>query len=332
MSAEPGLSRFAAERVHLPPMASSATYHWDGMGAVSQDIASNIDSEPDLADLPIAHSVTHASLQAQRHTSMAQHARPSLTLGDRCLVPSSPPLAMDWPREARRLTFYLDPRLLRAAARDVIASATGQLLWVLWGEHDQSVTLYVHPVLLVQAASKLLQVARIEIVPDFHAGDPLLDHITLVLQAAIDAKGVAGRLYAESLTNALAVHVLRRYVPSHPPVAACTGSLSKPMLRRTTEYIEAHLAHELSLIEIAAVAQTSPDHFARLFRHATGQTPHHYVIMCRIERAKQLLKETEWPIIEISHQVGFTDQSYFTAVFRKHVATTPKAYRGDTQR
>jgi AraC family transcriptional regulator len=104
------------------------------------------------------------------------------------------------------------------------------------------------------------------------------------------------------------------------------------MLRRTTAYIEAHLAHELSLTEIAAVTQTSPDHFARLFRQATGQTPHHYVIMCRIERAKQLLRETEWPIIEIGRQVGFTDQSYFTAVFRKHVATTPRVYRADAQR
>ena len=80
------------------------------------------------------------------------------------------------------------------------------------------------------------------------------------------------------------------------------------------------------------MAQTSPAYFARLFRQATGQTPHQYVIRCRIERAKRLLRETEWPIIEIGHHVGFTDQSYFTAVFRKHVTTTPNAYRGDTQR
>jgi AraC family transcriptional regulator len=80
------------------------------------------------------------------------------------------------------------------------------------------------------------------------------------------------------------------------------------------------------------VAQMSPDHFARLFRQATGRTPHQYVVICRIERAKRLLRETEWPIIDISRQVGFTDQSYFTAVFRRHVATTPKAYRDDAHR
>jgi AraC family transcriptional regulator len=108
--------------------------------------------------------------------------------------------------------------------------------------------------------------------------------------------------------------------------------LSKTKWGRTTAYIEAHLAHELSVTELAAVAQTSPAYFARLFRQATGQAPHQYVIRCRIKRAKQLLRETEWSIIDISHQVGFTDQSYFTAVFRKHVTTPPEAYRSDTPR
>jgi AraC family transcriptional regulator len=156
--------------------------------------------------------------------------------------------------------------------------------------------------------------------------------MTLVLQAEIDAEGVAGRLYAEALTNALAVHLLRRYGTCRPPVGACPVELPKPKLQRTTAYIEAHLASPLSVTDLAAVAQTSPAYFAQLFKQATGQTPHQYVIMCRIERAKRLLRETDLPLIEIGHEIGFTDQSYFTAVFRKHVTTTPKAYRGDTQR
>jgi AraC family transcriptional regulator len=155
---------------------------------------------------------------------------------------------------------------------------------------------------------------------------------TLVLQAAIDAEGVPGRLYAEALINALTVHLLRRYAACRPPAGAYPLGLSKPKLRRTTAYIEAHLAHPLSVNELAAVAHTSPAYFVRLFRQATGQTPHQYVIRCRIERAKRLLTETEWPIIKIGQHVGFTHQSYFTAVFRKHVTTTPNAYRGDSHR
>jgi len=68
----------------------------------------------------------------------------------------------------------------------------------------------------------------------------------------------------------------------------------------------------------------SPAHFARLFTQATGLAPHQYVILCRIAGAKQLLAETDVPLVEIGPRVGFTDQNHFTALFRKHVATTPK--------
>jgi AraC family transcriptional regulator len=80
------------------------------------------------------------------------------------------------------------------------------------------------------------------------------------------------------------------------------------------------------------VAQMSPNHFAALFKRATGRTPHQYVLACRIVRAKQLLAETDAPLSAIGPQVGWTDQSYFTALFRKHVTMTPKAYRAATQR
>jgi AraC family transcriptional regulator len=263
---------------------------------------------------------------------MGGHSRPSVTRTDPCPVRSAAPQAIDWAREAACLTISLDQGLLLAAARDAIPGATGELVWVYREGQAQCITLYVHPVLLVHDASDLLQTDRVEMVPHLHPGDPLLHHMTLVLQAAIEAEGVPGRLYAESLTNALAVHFLRRYETCRPPAGACPSGLSKPKLRRTTAYIEAHLAHELSVTELAAVAQTSPAYFTRLFRQATGQTPHQYVIMCRMERAKRLLRETEWPIIDIGHDVGFTDQSYFTAVFRKYVTTTPNAYRGDTPR
>jgi AraC family transcriptional regulator len=230
------------------------------------------------------------------------------------------------------LTISVDQGLLLAAARDAIPKATGELVWIYREGQAQCITLYVHPVLLVHGASDWFQPDRVAMVPHLHPGDPLLHHMTLVLQAAIDAEGVPGRLYAEALTHALAVHLLRRLGICRPSVEGRTGPLSKHKLHRTTEYIEAHLEDAISLTDIAAVAQMSPDHFARLFKHATGRTPHQYLIMCRIERAKHLLMETTLPIIDISHQVGFTDQSYFSAVFRKHVSRTPKGYRADTQR
>jgi AraC family transcriptional regulator len=158
----------------------------------------------------------------------------------------------------------------------------------------------------------------------------LLHHIALVLQATSNADSAAERLYAEILTNALAVHLLRRYAACKHTEPKLTEGLSPAKLQRTIAYIQAHLEQELSLITLATLVHLSPDHFARLFKQATGQTPHQYVLSCRIAYAKQLLAETDMPLSAISLQVGCTDQSYFTALFRKHVTMTPKAYRDAT--
>ena len=332
MPEEPGFCRIAAERAELPPIAARATFYWDGMETVSPLLGTQTGAEPDTPDLPIARPLTPASWRAWRRTAAGQHARLSLTADEIGLACSPPSSTVDWEREAASLTFFLDPGLLMTADRDIVPGAIGELLWVYQGGGAQPTTLYVHPVLLVRATDESLQTDRVEIVLHLRADDPLLRHITLVLQAAIDGEGVTGRLYSESITNALAGHLLRRYTACRPPAEVCPSEPSTPDLQRVMEYIEAHLEGGLSLPEIAAVARMSPDHFARLFRQATGLPPHQYVVTRRVERAKRLLRDTRWPIIDISRQVGFTDQSYFAAVFRKHVATTPKAYRDSARR
>jgi AraC family transcriptional regulator len=167
----------------------------------------------------------------------------------------------------------------------------------------------------------------VEIVPSLQAHDPLLNHIALVLQAVIESKDLAGQLYAESLVDALVAHFLRRYGASRPSLHEVAGGLSPYKLQRTTAYIKDHLAQELSLSTIAAVGETSPAHFARLFKYATGLAPHQYVIRCRMDQATRLLTETDMSLSEIGLRVGCADQSHFTALFHKYVSMTPKAYR-----
>ena len=230
------------------------------------------------------------------------------------------------------MTFYLAPVLLRDAAHGALPGVAGTLVWVRREEPAASLPPTVSPALLVHALSTDLPAKYVELMPHFHAGDPLLHHIALVLQATGNADSAAERLYAEVLTNALAVHLLRRYAACGHTAPEVTGGLSPAKLQRTIAYIQAHLEQALSLLTLAALVHLSPDHFARLFKQATGQTPHQYVLGCRIARAKQLLAETDMPLSAIGLQVGCTDQSYFTALFRKHVSMTPKAYRDVTAR
>ncbi|MGL5064874.1 MAG: helix-turn-helix transcriptional regulator [Microcoleus sp.] len=168
---------------------------------------------------------------------------------------------------------------------------------------------------------------KIELVPQLQIRDPLIEHMGLALKTELEIGAADSRLYAESMAVALAAHLLRRYC-SHPQkIKNCTGGLPNYQLRQAVSYINEHLDRNLTLAEIAAAARMSPNYFASLFKQSTGITPHHYVMQCRIEKAKQLLQCQQLTIVEICHEVGFASQSHFTKVFRQHTQTTPKAYR-----
>jgi hypothetical protein len=147
--------------------------------------------------------------------------------------------------------FELDPVLLTETAREVIPRATGELVWVHWEETAKSCTPAVRPMLIIHGPYDAPEVDRVLIVPSLPAHDPLLQHLALVLQAAIEGEGVAGQLYAESLIDALVVHFLKRYAAARPSLQKVTGGLSPYKLRRTIAYIQAHLAQELSLATLA---------------------------------------------------------------------------------
>jgi len=94
-----------------------------------------------------------------------------------------------------------------------------------------------------------------------------------------------------------------------------------------TQYIEEHLADEISLSSLARLVQLSPFHFSRAFKDSFGMPPHRYLTSRRIERAKTLLAERKLSVTEIGLGVGFSETSSFTSVFRKLTGETPTEYR-----
>ena len=103
--------------------------------------------------------------------------------------------------------------------------------------------------------------------------------------------------------------------------------LSPSLLQRASAYIDAHLDAKLRLPEIARVVQLSPCHFARQFKQASGFSPHQFVVRRRIMRAAELLLSTESSLGEIALEIGCSDQSHFTTLFRKTTGMTPRAFR-----
>ena len=94
------------------------------------------------------------------------------------------------------------------------------------------------------------------------------------------------------------------------------------------EYVEEHLDAGLTLGQMAAAAHLSAYHFARRFKAATGLPPHQYVIMRRVEQARQLLQQDrDLSLAEIAASVGFSDQSQFTHHFKRLAGVTPGQFR-----
>jgi len=105
------------------------------------------------------------------------------------------------------------------------------------------------------------------------------------------------------------------------------GGLSTGALRRVREYVQVHLDESIDLSTLAAVAGLSMHHFAREFKQSAGVTPHYYLIQKRVERAQQMLAQTDLSLAEIAGAVGFSDQSHLTRHFRGLLGTTPREFR-----
>ena len=157
--------------------------------------------------------------------------------------------------------------------------------------------------------------------------DPVISNVGMALLAELDSQGLSGRLYAESLANVLAVHLLRYYSSEEVQIQRFHGGLPSAKLRQVTEFIAENYASEIKLAELAQVAGMSNFHFAREFKRTTGTTPHQYLIKFRVEQAKALLQSHQLPLAEVSLRSGFSHQSHFTRLFRKITGTTPHLFR-----
>lgn len=223
------------------------------------------------------------------------------TRGDICIVPAGHPFFWQWQRDDRYVRIAIDPQRFEQLAQD--------------------------PADLECDASGTGKSDRIELLPKFRVRHHRIEQISLMLLDELKHGGAAEHLYVDALTNALSVHLLRDFSASELQIAACEGGLSARQILQIADYIHEHLAQEIKIAELAELTRMSLFHFSRLFKQALGVSPHQYVVEQRIERAKQLLKHTQLPIMEIALQCGFSSHSHLGKWFRQQAGMSPKQYR-----
>jgi two-component system, response regulator YesN len=131
-----------------------------------------------------------------------------------------------------------------------------------------------------------------------------------------DAEDAAVLRYFNQLANV----VIMQY-------AEQSTSNTNHIIKRVCDYIHTHYKKDISLTEMAQHANMSISYFSAWFKRCTGRTLVQYIQEVRIEKAKQLLLETQLKNYEIAERVGFATQPYFTRVFKSSVGVSPNTFR-----
>jgi AraC family transcriptional regulator len=148
---------------------------------------------------------------------------------------------------------------------------------------------------------------------------------------AVNAERIAGfpsgRLFLDSVEQALAVTLVNHFGVRRRPLRIYRDGLPPARLRRVTELVHAKFDDDLTLEQMAEAADLGRTRFSEMFRKSTGQSPHQFVLGHRVERAKEMLRSAEVRVLDVAVACGFKTQQHFARVFRRACGISPTEYR-----
>jgi len=162
--------------------------------------------------------------------------------------------------------------------------------------------------------------------PNFGARDLVMFGLAQALAGAMEQSGDGTAMFSDFIALAFFSHIVHAYggAPAEEPSAR---GLAPWQLRRACDFINANLASDPSISQVAHECGLSSSHFARAFKQATGVPPHRWLTKQRVERAKELLPDLNRELVDIALLCGFTDQSHFTRVFSSSEGYSPGRWR-----
>lgn len=199
--------------------------------------------------------------------------------------------------------------------------------WLVDGELD-AVTLSVSSDLL-KGSSAEEQFSKMR----FAFADPLGVALTRQILSELYAPNAEERApYVSAMVNALKAHILTGPPAHGNPTEIPVSDFSSYRLHKVMNAILANPEQDHSLDELATMAGVTPSHFCRVFKKATGISPHQYVMKARLDKAQQMLVQTDLTLAAISDAMGFTSQSHFSRAFRGYAGISPSDYRNKGRR
>lgn len=153
---------------------------------------------------------------------------------------------------------------------------------------------------------------------------PAIESLMRKLWALCEDEGTPSRLLVRAAGCEVFAELFRQGGAAFAPTK---GGLGTGAQRRCVELMHARLGDDISLEELAAEARLSAFHFARMFKQTLGVPPRVYLTRLRIEKACELLEQTDLPITDIALAVGYTSNQVLARVFVQHQRRSPSEYR-----
>jgi AraC family transcriptional regulator len=197
-----------------------------------------------------------------------------------------------------------------------------------WESSPRAIFMHISRQLINSIASDVLKgdPEQVQFRPLFSFYDPFLRHLSTELYHELENMSLFGPLFAESVANTIALHLLRKYANVSVTRPVPSGRLTAYQLQIINDYIHAHLDLKISLADLADCLHISVPHFEKMFRATLHCPPYRYVLECRIDRAKQLLSEGRLSLSDVAHECGFANQSHLTRHFSKFVGVSPARF------
>jgi AraC family transcriptional regulator len=180
----------------------------------------------------------------------------------------------------------------------------------------------------VLRVAELQHLRGVEIIEAWDYNHPLTWRLAQAIYEECESEARQGLLYAETAIAFLALHVVRSLSNVAAPVRILRrGGLAPAVLNRACDYMVDRIAQNVSLSEVAGIADLSLAHFSFAFKTSMGIAPHTWLRRQRVDRAKALLLDPSLTLNAVALSVGFSTQSAFGAAFKRGTGSTPAAWR-----
>ncbi|MEZ5530077.1 MAG: AraC family transcriptional regulator [Porticoccaceae bacterium] len=201
-----------------------------------------------------------------------------------------------------------------------------------WQENIVVSHIYLKDEMMRKLASEIegREVGEIALHDVLRGQDDVVRHIAGQITQEAAKGGHGSSIYVEALSVQLAVHLLRNYATCNFKQRNCPGMLTRADMKLLREYVEAHLDESLTLEQLANLFNMGVWTFNRYLKRTIDQSAYSFVQDCRLQRASQLIRNSNMPLKCIATQCGFSDQPHLTRAFRARYGVTPANYRRQT--